>query len=404
MAKIKIGIIKEGKTPPDKRVPLTPFQCKKLISQYPNLYLVVQKSSIRCFKDKEYADLGVTLVEDVSDCDVLFGIKEVVKSELLDFKTYFYFSHTIKEQSYNRVLLQTMIKKGISMVDYEALTDTNGRRILGFGRYAGVVGCYNGFLAYGKRTKRYSLKAAHLCSNRLELETELQKIDLPAVKIIVSGNGRVGQGALEIIRQLQIREVSKEEFISKTFDEAVYVHLDFYDYNERIDGSTFSNKDFISNPEWFQSCFMNYASCGDIFIAGHYYGKGSPYLFTREDAKSPDFKIRTIADISCDIDGPVASTIRSSTIADPIYGYNPRNESEDDFDKDDVITVMAVDNLPCELPKDASEDFGDKLIKHIFPALLIDDPDNIISRATICENGDLTNNYGYLRSFVNNND
>ena len=365
---------------------------------------MVQKSSIRCFDDEEYANLGITLLDDMSDCDVLFGIKEVLKSELIDGKTYFYFSHTIKEQSYNRALLKTMIAKGISMVDYETLTHANGRRILGFGRYAGVVGCYNGFLAYGKRTNRYSLKAAHQCQNRLELEKELQKVDLPAVKIIVSGNGRVGQGALEIIKQLSIREVSKEEFVSQSFDEPVFVHLDFYDYNERIDGSVFSIKDFFSNPQWFQSCFMNYASCADIFIAGHYYGKGSPFLFTREDAKSSDFKIRTIADISCDIDGPVASTIRPSTIAEPIYGYNPHTESEDVFDKDDVITVMAVDNLPCELPKDASEDFGNALIKHVFPCLLGKDSEQIIARATICENGDLTTNYEYLREYVNTKD
>ena len=404
MVKIKIGILKEGKTPPDKRVPLTPIQCRDLITQYPNLSLVVQKSHIRCFDDEEYANLGIPLVDDVSDCDVLFGVKEVVKYDLLEGKTYFYFSHTIKEQSYNRSLLQTMIAKGISMVDYESLTHANGRRILGFGRYAGVVGCYNGFLAYGKRTNRYYLKAAHQCHNRLELEKELQKVDLPAVKIIVTGNGRVGQGALEIIKQLNIREVSKEEFVSQSFDAAVYVHLDFYDYNERIDGSTFLNKDFFSNPEWFRSCFMNYACCADILIAGHYYGKGSPYLFTREDAKSSDFKIRTIADISCDIDGPVASTIRSSTISKPIYGYNPHTESEDAFDKDDVITVMAVDNLPCELPKDASEDFGIALIQHVFPCLLAEDSEQIIARATICENGDLTTNYEYLREYINTKD
>ena len=404
MAKIKIGILREGKLPPDKRVPLTPLQCKKLISQYPSLDLVVQKSTIRCFDDEEYSSLGIKLVDDLSDCDVLFGVKEVVMSELLNDKTYFYFSHTIKGQPYNRVLLQTMIKKRISMVDYETLTHNNGSRIIGFGRYAGVVGCYNGFLAFGKRSKRFSLKPAYLCCNRQELDKELQNVDLPPVKIIVSGNGRVGQGALEIINQLQIRKVSKEEFVSQSFNEPVYVHLDFYDYNERIDGSEFSNKDFFSNPEWFQSCFMNYASFADIFIAGHYYAKGSPYLFTRKDAKSSDFKIRTIADISCDIDGPIASTLRPSTITDPIYGYNPQTESEDDFDKDNVITVMAVDNLPCELPKDASEDFGDALIKYVFPALLVNDLENVIARATICKNGDLTDNYQYLRDFVNDDD
>tara|TARA_Y100000385_G_scaffold123156_1_gene128055 strand:- start:3805 stop:5016 length:1212 start_codon:yes stop_codon:yes gene_type:complete len=401
MTKTKIGILREGKTPPDKRVPLTPTQCQVLMNQYSNLDLVVQKSPIRCFDDSDYSVLGIPLVDDVSDCDILMGVKEVVKSELLYDKMYFYFSHTIKSQPYNRELLQKMVEKNISMVDYETLKYANGRRVLGFGRYAGVVGCYNGFLAYGERTQKYHLKPANSCEDRVELEEELKKIDLPNVKIIVSGNGRVGQGALEIIHTLGIREVSKEEFTTQSFDEAVYVHLDFYDYNVRIDCSDFSSSDFFSNPELFKSSFMDFASCADIFIAGHYYGAGSPYLFTREDAKSPDFKIRTIADISCDIDGPVASTIRPSTIESPIYGYNPHTESEDIFNKEDVITVMAVDNLPCELPKDASEDFGNELITHIFPCLLSEDSDNIIDKATICKNGDLNAPYEYLRDYLN---
>lgn len=387
--------------PPDKRVPLSPQQCLELIKTYPQLELVVQKSPIRCFSDDEYASLGITLVDSVYDCDVLMGVKEVLKSELIDNKTYFYFSHTIKSQPYNRELLQKMVQKNISMVDYETLKHSNGRRIIGFGRYAGVVGCYNGFLAYGKRTDRFHLKAANRCEDRVELESELNKVDLPNVKIIVSGNGRVGQGALEIIKLLKIKEVSKEEFKTQSFDEPVYVHLDFYDYNVRKDGSDFSNADFFSKPDLFQSSFMEYASCADIFIAGHYYGAGSPYLFTRDDAKSPQFKIRTIADISCDIDGPVASTIRPSTIEDPIYGYNPHSESEDVFNKEDVITVMAVDNLPCELPKDASEDFGNELIKYVLPCLIDDDSENIIDGATICKNGDLNAPYEYLRDYLN---
>lgn len=400
---IKIGVLREEKSPPDKRVPLSPQQCADLSLQYPDLQLVVQKSSIRCFSDDEYSKLDVTVVDDVSDCDILFGVKEVPKSNLLAGKTYFYFSHTIKEQPYNRGLLQKMVEKNITMVDYETLKHSNGRRIIGFGRYAGVVGSYNGFLAYGKRTKRFDLKAANLCDDRKELEKELKKVDLPTIKIIVSGNGRVGKGALEIVHALGIREVSKEEFKSQSFDEAVYVHIDFPDYNAKIDGSEFSDKEFFTAPELFESTFMDYAKCADIFIAGHYYGAGSPYLFTRQDAKSSEFKIRTIADISCDIDGPVASTIRPSTIAEPIYGYNPRTESEDVFDHEDVITVMAVDNLPCELPKDASEDFGNELLKYVFPVLLGDDTEQIIDRATICKDGDLNSPYEYLRDYLNGN-
>ena len=241
------------------------------------------------------------------------------------------------------------------------------------------------FLAYGKRTKRYDLKSAYQCFDRKEMEQEMSKIDLPNIKIIVTGNGRVGRGALEIIYALKLREVSKEEFLTESFNEPVFVHLDFLDYNNRKDGRPSSESDFFINPKKYKSTFMQYAKHADIFIAGHFYASGSPYLFTRKDAKSVNFKIRTIADISCDINGPVASTIRPSTIANPIYGYNPITEQEDNFDKENVITVMAIDNLPCELPKDASEDFGNEMIKHIFPALLGDDQDDVIDRATICK-------------------
>ena len=400
---MKVAVLREGKTPPDKRVPLSPQQCVQFIKDYPHVELVVQKSSIRCFPDADYLNLGISMVEDVSDCDVLLGVKEVPKSDLIANKTYFYFSHTIKKQSYNRELLAEMIEKNISMVDYETLTNAKGRRLIGFGRYAGVVGCYNGFLAYGNRTSTFSLKPANQCEDRVELEQELNKVTLSNVKIILSGGGRVGMGALEIIQKLGIREVSKEEFISQSFSEAVYVSVDFSDYNERKDGTEFSSADFFTNPKQYKSCFMKYASCADIFIAGHFYGTDSPYLFTREDAKSADFKIRTVADISCDIDGPVASTLRPSTISDPIYGYNIHSELEDNSFADDVITVMAVDNLPCELPKDASEDFGSELLKHIFPALLTEDRDKLIERATICKKGDLTTDYEYLRDYLNGN-
>ena len=401
MTPMKIGILKEGKTPPDKRVALTPDQCVQLQVLFPKAELVVQKSPIRCFEDEQYSKLGIAVVEDVSDCEVLIGVKEVPKNELIADKTYFYFSHTIKEQPYNRELLCKMMELNINMVDYETLTQTNGKRLIGFGRYAGVVGCYNGFLAYGKRTGYYDIKAAHQCFDRKEMEQEMEKIKLPNIKIIVTGNGRVGKGALEIIHALNLKEVSKEDFFSETFDEPVFVHLDTMDYNVRKDEGIASKTDFYSRPQEYKSNFMQYAEQADIFIAGHFYASDSPYLFTREDAKSAAFKIRTVADISCDIDGPVASTIRPSTILDPIYGYNPQTEAEDDFTKENVITVMAVDNLPCELPKDASEDFGNEMLAQIIPALLGADETAIVDRATICKKGDLNAPYEYLRNYVN---
>lgn len=400
MTQMKIGILREGKTPPDKRVPLSPEQCVRVQKQYPNMELVVQPSPIRRFRDEEYEELGVRMQEDLSDCDVLIGVKEVPKKDLIPNKTYFYFSHTIKEQPYNRDLLRKMLALNIRMIDYETLTDVNGKRLIGFGRYAGIVGCYNGFLTYGKRSGLYDLKPAHQCEDRKEMEEEFSKIKLPAIKIIVTGSGRVGRGALEVINAIGIREVSKEDFLTKEFDEAVFVHLNTMDYNTRIDSSKDSKSDFYANPKAYRSDFMKYAKQAEIFIAGHYYSADSPYLFTREDAKLPAFKIRTVADISCDIDGPVASTIKPSTIAEPIYGYNPISESEDDYTKPNVIAVMAVDNLPCELPKDASEDFGEEMIKHILPTLLDEDVDKVIARATICKNGSLTNDYHYLSDYV----
>jgi len=397
---MKIGILREGKTPPDKRVALSPEQCVQVQKQYPDLDLVVQPSPIRRFVDSKYTDLGVVMQEDLADCDVIIGVKEVPEIDLIANKTYFYFSHTIKEQPYNRSLLLKMLSLNIRMIDYETLTNANGKRLIGFGRYAGIVGCYNGFLAQGKRTRSYDLKPANLCEDRKEMESELTKIKLEPIKIVLTGSGRVGNGILELINLIGINEVSKEQFLNESFDQAVYVQLNTLDYNIRIDGSASSKSDFYANPHLYKSDFLKYANVAEMFIAGHYYSADSPYLFTREQAKLSSFNIKTVADVSCDIDGPVACTIAPSTISNPIYGYNPLTELIDDITKPDVITVMAVDNLPCELPKDASEDFGAEMIKHILPCLLTEDPTNIIERATICENGKLTKHYEYLSNYV----
>ena len=399
---MKIGILREGKIPPDRRVVLSPDQCALFQKQYTDIELVVQPSSIRCFSDDQYLSLGINMQEDLSDCDIIMGVKEVPIEDLIAEKTYLYFSHTIKEQHYNRELLKKMLKLNIRMVDYEVLTDPNGKRLIGFGRYAGIVGCYNGFLAFGKRSGIFDLKPAYLCKDRKEMQLELKKINLPKLKIIITGAGRVGNGILELLNIIGIKEVSKDDFLKNDFDEPVFVHLNTMDYNKRIDGKEGSKSDFYSNPKEYKSDFMKFAKEAELFIAGHYYASDSPFLYTRDDAKSKDFKIRTVADISCDIDGPVASTIRCSSITDPIYGYNPKTESEDDFRKQDVITVMAVDNLPCELPKDASIGFGENLLENIIPNLIGSDLNNVIKRATICANGKLEKKYRYLESFVMN--
>ena len=299
---MKIGLLKEEKIPADKRVVLTPMQCKILKASYPDVELVVQSSDIRCFSDEQYISEGINVVNDISDCDVLLGIKEIPKELLLPHTTYFYFSHTIKKQPHNRDSLIKMLQLKINMVDYEVLKNQKGERLLGFGRYAGIVGTYNGFLTYGLKSGKYKLKAAHQCKDRIEMEAEFKKIVLNDEKIIITGNGRVGKGIMEIMKKSGVKQVSIDEFLNQIFPEAVFVHLNTMDYNERIDGSLSDKYEFYNHPELYKSSFPKFAKSGDIFIAGHYFGIGSPYLFTREDAKSDDFNLKVVADISCDTD------------------------------------------------------------------------------------------------------
>jgi alanine dehydrogenase len=398
---MKIGVIKEGKTPPDERVPLSPEQCKEIKNTYPNIKLVVQKSNIRRFKDAEYANCGIDLVDTIDDCDVLVGVKEVPINQLIADKKYFYFSHTTKKQPYNRDLLKAMLAKNITMVDYEGLTNSKGTRLIGFGKYAGIVGTYNSFYALGKRSGDFDLKRAYLCEDRNEMEGEMSKIKLPSdYKIIITGGGRVASGILEILEKLKIKQVSTNSFLTENFNEPVFAQAQVDDYYKKADGSDFKRTEVYNNPENFERDFMKFAKVADMYISGHFWDSNAPYIYTREEAKSIDFNIKVVGDISCDIDTAVASTIRPSTIADPLYGYNAQSETEVDFNADNAITVMVVDNLPCELPKDASADFGREFIDQILPHL-IDDKENVIGRATICANGDLTPDHEFLRDYVN---
>lgn len=400
--KLTIGIIREGKVPPDKRVPLTPKQCRSLLDMYKDLKIIVQPSPIRAYKDEEYRAEGIGLNEDLSSCDLIIGVKEVNIEDLIPNKKFMFFSHTIKKQPYNRELLRAIIDKKIELIDYEVLKNLKGKRIIGFGRYAGIVGCYNGFLTFGLKHKLYELKPAHLCKNRLEVEEELKKVALPDhTKIVLTGFGRVGHGAREIIESIGIKEVSPEEFLEKQFNEPVFTHLDVEDYFERKDGKEFSKQEFYSQPELYRSCFKKFAEQADMYIPCHYWNSKADFIITREDFKDPKVKLSVVADISCDIDGPVACTIRPSKIGDAIYGYDPVTESEKDFTKDGVIAVMAVDNLPCELPLDASEDFGEELMKEVIPALMSGDPDGIIDRGTETTNeGALNKHFTYLQAYL----
>jgi len=399
---MRIGIIREGKTPPDQRVPLTPAQCAQVLERFPYIELVVQPSEVRRITDAEYAEAGVDLQDNLEDCDVLFGVKEVPVDQLIPDKTYFFFSHTFKLQPYNAKLLRACLDKRIRLIDYELLKRPGGRRIIGFGRYAGIVGTYNAFRTYGAQHGHYALPRAIDCADRADMESHLSKVTLdPMTKIALTGHGRVGNGAREILEAMKIREVHPVDYIREDFGEPVFTHLDLEDYNRRKGDGGFDFDEFCADPIGYESTFMAFARCTDLFIAGHYWAEGSPFLFTREDVRDEDWRISVVADISCDIDGPVATTLEPSTIADPMYGYDPVGERRVPLGTAGSIGVMAVDNLPCELPRDASADFGATLVEHIIPLVVEGDSQGILAGAseTTLE-GTLTPAFDYLSEYA----
>jgi alanine dehydrogenase len=399
---MKIGILRENKMPIDKRVPLTPEQCVEVQQKFPGVRVVVQPSTVRCFNDSQYISLGIEVKEDLSDCDILMGVKEERIEDLIEGKKYLIFSHTIKKQVYNRELLQAVLKKNIQLIDYEVLTNSEGFRIIGFGRFAGLVGAYSGIRAFGLRNKLFDLKPAHKCEDLVEMFEQLNMVTLPPIKIALTGNGRVANGVLEILDQLNIMRLPPTEYLEHDNPTVpVFAQLLPGDYARRNNGYEFDLFHFFTNPGEYESSFLPFAKSTDLLLASAYWDPEAPVLFTADDMKMKSFRISVISDITCDIEGSIPSTKRASTIDDPFYDYNPETgELEPAFTSKTNITVQAVDNLPCELPKDASLDFGQNLIEKVFPSLLGEDGDGIIERASITKNGKLTSRYKYLQDFA----
>jgi saccharopine dehydrogenase (NAD+, L-lysine forming) len=396
---IKIGIVKEEKNPPDTRVALIPSQAYQLMVQYDELLIKAAASEHRCFSDTEYREMAVPVKENVNDCEILVGVKEVPVEKLIEKKTYLFFSHTIKKQSHNKKLLQEILKKKIRLIDYECITDASGERVIAFGRFAGIVGAHNGLLAYGNRTGLFHFPRTHSFKDLNELFAFYKTIKLPAVKIVITGGGRVAKGALEVMFQLGIQRVTREAFVNKTFYEAVFVQLDSDELYVRKDGKQLPVEDFYKNPHEYECHFKPYYKTADIMLNAIFWNPAAPVFFSKEEMKNDSFNIKTIADISCDIDGAVPATTRATTIEQPVMGYNPHTEKEEDAYQPNVIDIMAVDNLPNELPRDASESFGEKMMTVVIPELLKPNSD-MLERATIAINGNLTEKFFYLKDYV----
>jgi alanine dehydrogenase len=394
------GIIKERKIPVDRRVVFTPEELVRLQTEHLEAIIKVESSDIRVFSDAQYSDLGIEVTTDMSDCDVLFGVKEVPIEALIPNKKYFFFSHTIKKQAHNLKLLRAVLDKNIELYDHETIVDAKNKRLIGFGRYAGIVGAYNGFRAFGMKFELFNIPKAETLSGKDELIAKLKRQTLPNLKIVLTGHGKVGIGAKEILDGMKIKEVSHQDFLSKIYSQTVYTQIDVLEYNKRIDGQILDKNGFYKNPKDYVSDFERFTKVADIFMAGHFHANESPAILTRAMLQAPDCKIKVVADISCDVDGPIACTIKASTIAEPIFGYLPSTNAEVPYSHPGAIVVMSVDNLPCELPKDASEGFGEMFMDNVIPAFFNNDKDGILARAKMTENGKLTERFAYLQDYV----
>lgn len=397
---MKFGIIKERKNPPDRRVVFSPDELSNFITQFPKAEIIVESSDIRVFSDDKYKEKGFNVSENLEDCDVLLGVKEVPIESLIPNKKYFFFSHTIKKQPYNRKLLRAVLEKNIELYDHETIVDKDNGRLIGFGRYAGIVGAYNGIRAFGMKYELFNLAKAEDLPDQKALIERLKRNHLPNIKIVLTGNGKVAHGAKEMLDAMKIKQVAVEHYLTKTYTEPVYTFIDVLDYNKRKDGQILDKKDFYINSSEYESNFERFAEVSDMFIAGHFYGNDAPVILSNQMLRSSKCKLKVVADISCDIDGPIACTIKPSTIANPVYGYLPSEHKEVALTHPAAIWVMAVDNLPCELPKDASEGFGVMFLKHVIPAFYNEDADGVLARAKVTENGKLTPRFAYLQDFV----
>jgi saccharopine dehydrogenase (NAD+, L-lysine-forming) len=396
---IKIGLIREGKLPADNRVAMTPAQCKWIHKNSEEVKMIAQTSPHRCFSDREFVHAGVEVKEDMQECDILMGIKEVPPVELIADKTYLFFSHTKKMQAHNRAMFQEILHKKITLIDYECMEHEDGQRILGFGFFAGVVGAHNGIMAYGARTGAYDLQRVYLQNSFRKLIHTYFGLKLPNIKVVVTGSGRVAHGILEVMNLLGIIEVEPDELLQRKFSYPVFTQLKGADLYEHKTDTSYKREDFHHHPQNYRCKFLPYAHIADILMNGIYWDEQMPRLFEWEDLAAPEFRLRTIADITDDKHGSVPCNIADGTLADPVYGVDKNSRERTGPYLPNSIDIMAVGNLPNELPRDASRYFGEQLIKFVLADLVKGDS-AVIERATMVKKGILSRQFNYMHEYA----
>lgn len=395
---IRIGLVRETKIPADNRVAFTPSQCRWIQQHFSQVNITVQSSPDRCYTDREYTAAGIEVREDLSACDILFGIKEVSIDTLIPNKTYLFFSHTKKKQAYNQQLFKTILEKNITLIDYECMEHEDGQRILGFGFFAGVVGAHNGIMAYGRRTGAFALDRVYKQKSFRELIHTYFGLKLPEIKIAVTGSGRVAHGILEIMNLMEVIEVEPADYLARNFTYPVFTQLKGGDLYAPLSGEPYNRLDFHEEPSTYKSLFLPYTKTSDILMNGTYWDDNVPRLFEKEHMQDEAFRIQTIADITDDKGGSVPCNLGDTPIADPIYGVDKKTLLRTAPYLPGSTDMMAVGNLPNELPRDASRFFGEQLLKHIFTDL-IGDGSSVIERATMIRKGTITKLYDYLHEY-----
>ncbi len=395
---LTIGLIREGKIPADNRVALTPAHCRWLHMNFPDIKVIVQHSDTRCFSDKEYSSAGMEVKEDMSECDVLLGIKEVPVAMLIPGKTYLFFSHTKKLQPHNQKLFKAILEKNITLIDYECLVHDDGQRVLGFGFFAGIVGAHNGMMAYGKRTGQFTLGRVHASKDYRELIHTYFGLKLPNIKIAVTGSGRVAHGVLEVMNLMGIHEVEPDDYLERNFAYPVYVQLKGNELYTHKELKTYKREHFHEHPEEYRSRFLPFARCSNILMNGVYWDEDVPRLFEETDIDET-FAIDTIADITDDEHGSVPINLGDQTMEDPVYGIDKITKQKTAPYLPGSIDIMAVGNLPNELPRDASQYFGEQLIKYVLEDIVKGGETELLKRATIVKNGKLTAPYSYMKAY-----
>ena len=428
-----VGIRREDKNQWERRVPLIPKHIQKLDEKH-GIKTFIQPSSIRVFSDENFENTGAIIQEDISHCPVAFAVKEIPIDFFSPNATYVFFSHTIKGQKYNMPMLKKMMKLGCSLIDYEKIVDKNGRRLVFFGRFAGIAGMVDTLWAFGKRLKSKGVETPfneikqavyykdieeiknHFIEIGKKIESEGIHESLSPLVIGFAGYGNVSKGAQELLDYLSLKEVSpgQLESIEKNYSDKLVYKVVFKeeDMVEPVSkNAVFNLQEYYNKPELYRSVFHRYIPNLSILMNCIYWSKQYPRLVTKNFLKenfSNQMKLQMIGDISVDVNGAIEFTEKTTSTDNPVFVYNPVNDEITMGYTGQGVVVLAVDNLPCELPASSSEEFSNSLMPFVPDIVKVDysvDFDSLdlpyeIKKAVILHHGDLTPDYQYINKFL----